>query len=82
MGVKTQIVPPVKIPIPSKIGSNMGGARFPKWVPVGFEPGPFAGPKLRPQHIPMGCHSGSVTGQHGATNKPKEKGGQGGQRSP
>ena len=29
--VKVQIVPPVNIPIPTKIGSKMGGAPTPKW---------------------------------------------------
>ena len=35
--VKIQIVPPVSIPIPTKIGSKMGGAPTPKWDPMGFD---------------------------------------------
>ena len=31
-------VPPVNIPIPTKIGSEMGGALTPKWDPIGFDP--------------------------------------------
>ena len=30
-------VPPVNIPIPSKIGSKTGGAPTPKWDPIGFD---------------------------------------------
>ena len=36
-------VPPVNIPIPSKIGSKMGGAPTPKWAPIGFDPRPNRG---------------------------------------
>ena len=35
-GVKSQIVPPVNIPIPTKIGSKLGGEfaeNPPKWIP-------------------------------------------------
>ena len=39
--VKIQIVPPVNIPIPTKIGSKMGGAATPKWDPIGFDPQPY-----------------------------------------
>ena len=35
-------VPPVNIPIPTQIGSKMGGAPFPKWDTIGFEPWPCA----------------------------------------
>ena len=37
--VKTQIVPPVNLPIPATIGSKMGGACTyqPKWDPMGFD---------------------------------------------
>ena len=34
------LVPPVNIPIPTKMGSKVGGAPIPKWDPVGFEPWP------------------------------------------
>ena len=30
-------VPPVNIPIPTKIGPKMGGAPTPKWDPIGFD---------------------------------------------
>ena len=33
-------VPPVNIPIPTKIKPKMGGAPTPKWDPVGFDPQP------------------------------------------
>ena len=33
-------VPPVKIPIPTKIGSKMGGAPTPKWDPIDVDPQP------------------------------------------
>ena len=33
-------VPPVNIPIPTKIGSKMGGAPTPKQDPIGFDPQP------------------------------------------
>ena len=33
-------VPPVNIPIPTKIGFNISGAPIPKWDPIGFEPWP------------------------------------------
>ena len=33
-------VPPVNIPIPTKIGSKMGGAPTPKWDPIGLDPQP------------------------------------------
>ena len=33
-------VPPVNIPIPTKIGSKMGGAPTPKWDPIGFDSQP------------------------------------------
>ena len=34
-------LPPVNIPIPTKIGSKMGGApKTPKWDPIGFDPQP------------------------------------------
>ena len=38
--------PPVNIPIPTKIGSKMGGAPTRKWDPSGFDPQPchFSGP--------------------------------------
>ena len=32
--------PPVNIPIPTRIGSKMGGAPIPKWDPIGFEAWP------------------------------------------
>ena len=37
--VKIQIVPPVNIPLPTKIGSKMGGefTNQPKWDPIGFD---------------------------------------------
>ena len=35
------LVPPVNIPIPTKIGSKMGGAPTPKWDPFGFDPQPI-----------------------------------------
>ena len=36
--VKTQIVPPVNISIPTRVGSKMRGApKTPKWDPIGFE---------------------------------------------
>ena len=38
--IKSQIVPPVNIPIPTKIGSKMGGAPTPKWDSIGFDPQP------------------------------------------
>ena len=31
-------LPPVNIPIPTKIGSKMGGAPTPKWDTTGFDP--------------------------------------------
>ena len=34
-------VPPVNIPIPTKIGSKMGGAPIPKWDTIGVDPRPF-----------------------------------------
>ena len=34
-------VPPVNMPIPTKIGSKMGGAPTPKRDPIGFDPQPF-----------------------------------------
>ena len=37
--VKIQIVPPVNIPISTKIGSKMGGAPTPKWYH--FDPRPY-----------------------------------------
>ena len=33
-------VPPANIPIPTKIGSKMGGAPTPNWDPIGFGPRP------------------------------------------
>ena len=33
-------VPPGNIPIPTEIGSRMGGAPTPKWDPIGFHPRP------------------------------------------
>ena len=33
--------PSMNIPIPTKIGSKMGGAPTPKWDPIGFEPRPL-----------------------------------------
>ena len=33
-------VPPVNMPIFTKIGSKMDGAPIPKWDPIGFEPWP------------------------------------------
>ena len=33
--------PPVNIPIPTKIGSKMGGAPTPKWDPINFDPQPY-----------------------------------------
>ena len=33
-------VPPVNIPIPTKIGSKMSGAPTPKWGPIGIDPQP------------------------------------------
>ena len=38
--VKIQIVPSVNIPIPTKIGSKMGGAPTPTWDPIAFDPQP------------------------------------------
>ena len=35
-----QKLPPMNIPIPTKIGSKMGGAPTPKWDPIGFDPQP------------------------------------------
>ena len=35
-------VPPVNIPIPTKLGSKMGGAPTPKGDPIGFDPQPHA----------------------------------------
>ena len=32
---------PVNIPIPTKIGSKMGGAPTPKWDPIGVDPQPY-----------------------------------------
>ena len=34
-------IPPVNIPIPTKIGSRMGGAPIPNWDPIGFQPWPY-----------------------------------------
>ena len=31
-------VPPVNIPLPTKIGSKVGGAPIPKWDPIGVDP--------------------------------------------
>ena len=40
--VKTQIVPPVNIPIPTKVGSRMGGEfTYPKICTIGFDPQPY-----------------------------------------
>ena len=46
-------VPPVNIPISTKIGSKMGGAPAPtpKWDPMGFDPWPF-----RAHRVPPRCH--------------------------
>ena len=38
--VKTQIVPPVNIQIPTQIGSKMGGAPLPQNGTIGFDPQP------------------------------------------
>ena len=35
--VKTPYIPPVNIPIPTKIGSKMIGAPIPKWDLIGFD---------------------------------------------
>ena len=43
--VKIQIVPPVNIPIPTKIASNMGGA-IPHNDTIGFDPQPLSGTAL------------------------------------
>ena len=40
MAMGQNSVPPVNTPIPTKIGSKMGGAPTPKWDPVGFDPQP------------------------------------------
>ena len=50
-------VPPVSIPIPTKIGSKMGGAFTyqPKWDPIGFEPQPFVFGQLSTQ-VPVFSH--------------------------
>ena len=37
MAVGQNPLPPVNIPSPTKIGSKMGGARTPKWDPIGFD---------------------------------------------
>ena len=34
-------VPPVNMPIPTKIKPKMGGAPIPRWDPIGFEPWPY-----------------------------------------
>ena len=36
-GHGSKSVPPVNIPIPTKIGSKMGGAPTPKWDPMSFD---------------------------------------------
>ena len=41
MAMGQKLVPPVNIPIPTKIGSNMGGAPTPKWNPIDFDPQPY-----------------------------------------
>ena len=38
MAIGQNHVPPVNIPIPTKIGSKMSGAPIPKWDPIGFDP--------------------------------------------
>ena len=40
MAMGQKPVPPVNIPIPTKIGSKMGGAPTPKWDTIGFDPQP------------------------------------------
>ena len=37
MAMSQNPIPPVNIPIPTKIGSKMGGAPTPKWDPIGFD---------------------------------------------
>ena len=37
MAMGQKPVLPVNIPIPTKIGSKMGGAPIPKWDPIGFD---------------------------------------------
>ena len=58
-------VPPVNIPIPTKIGPKMGGAPTPKWEPIGFDPQPSetsSGSNPSDQadwpnkSKPLGCH--------------------------
>ena len=44
--VKVQIVPPVNIPIPTKIWTETGGAPTPKWDPIGFDNHSQIGPAL------------------------------------
>ena len=39
----------VNIPIPTKIGSKMGGAPTPKWDPIGFDSRPIGRPLLNHQ---------------------------------
>ena len=34
----------MNIPVPTKIGSKMGGAPTPKWDPIGVDPQPFGVP--------------------------------------
>ena len=46
-------VSPVNIPIPTKIGSQMGGAPTPKWDPIGFDSQPF-GAFSDPNPFPKG----------------------------
>ena len=42
MGMGQKPVPLVNIPIPTKIGSKMGGEfTYPKWDPIGFDPQPY-----------------------------------------
>ena len=40
MAMGQQPVPPVNIPIPTKMKPKMGGAPTPNWYPIGFDPQP------------------------------------------
>ena len=55
----THIVPPVNIPIPTKLGSIMGGAPIPKWDPIGCEPWPH---DVKPE----GKHTGLLAMETGS----------------
>ena len=57
-------VPPVNIPMPTKIGSKMGGApKPPKWDPIGVEPRPYV-------NGPMSCNHHESNNSYGFSAPP------------